>query len=154
MNNAHERAIEIAKQGYNCAQSVFLALAENKGIEQNTALKLATGLGGGIARRQKTCGAITGAILAIGLLTEIEESNIVKYKDTVFARANLLFEQFEKEFCTTECIDLVGEVFSDDSAYERFKNERIFETKCFDFIRFAAEAAENLLNLKIEQFDT
>ena len=53
-------------EGFTCSQSVFGAFAEDLGLEKHMALKLANGFGGGIARRQEVCGAVSGAVMLIG----------------------------------------------------------------------------------------
>ena len=53
--------------GYNCAQSVLWAFRDEVGLEEDVALKLATGLGAGMGRKQEVCGAVTGGILVLGL---------------------------------------------------------------------------------------
>jgi C_GCAxxG_C_C family probable redox protein len=63
----NEIAIERFLAGYNCAQSVLYAYGPDLGLEGETALKVATGLGAGMARRGEVCGALTGGILALGL---------------------------------------------------------------------------------------
>jgi C_GCAxxG_C_C family probable redox protein len=60
-------ALQRFQQGYSCSQSVFSVLAEPLGIETGTAMRVAAGFGGGIARSAETCGCVTGAIMAIGL---------------------------------------------------------------------------------------
>lgn len=52
---------------YNCAQSVLLPFAEEAGIDEETALKMAANFGGGM-RIASACGAFTGAIMALGLM--------------------------------------------------------------------------------------
>jgi C_GCAxxG_C_C family probable redox protein len=63
--------VEIAeanhRNGYSCSQSVFAALAKRWNMDPELALRVAAGLGGGIARSARTCGCVTGAIMAIGL---------------------------------------------------------------------------------------
>ena len=65
------RSIDTAMQkflaGYNCAQSVLYAFGPDLGLDGETALKVATGLGAGMARRGEVCGAVTGGILVLGL---------------------------------------------------------------------------------------
>ena len=57
--------------GYNCAQAVLYAFGPELGLPGETALKVATGLGAGVARRGQTCGALTGGILALGALSQL-----------------------------------------------------------------------------------
>jgi C_GCAxxG_C_C family probable redox protein len=53
--------------GYNCAQSILYAYGPELGLDGETALKVATGLGAGMGRRGEVCGALTGGILVLGL---------------------------------------------------------------------------------------
>ena len=53
--------------GYNCAQSVLSVFAEDLGMSKDACLKLASPFGSGIAYMQETCGAVSGALMAIGL---------------------------------------------------------------------------------------
>ncbi len=62
-----EKALESFKKGYNCSQSVFSAYSDIFNVDRNTALLIASGLGGGIGRTGNVCGAVTGAVLILGL---------------------------------------------------------------------------------------
>jgi C_GCAxxG_C_C family probable redox protein len=53
--------------GYNCAQAVLDAFRDEAGLDEDLALKIATGLGAGMGRKQEVCGAVTGGILVLGL---------------------------------------------------------------------------------------
>ncbi len=64
---AKKRASENYSSGYNCAESVFDAALAAVNSDLPTSLrKLATGFGGGIGKFGDTCGALTGAVLAVG----------------------------------------------------------------------------------------
>lgn len=67
MNAKLDTAMQKFLAGYNCAQSVLYAFAPDLGLDGETALKVATGLGAGMARRGEVCGAVTGGILVLGL---------------------------------------------------------------------------------------
>ena len=51
---------------YNCAQAVVVPFAEAAGIPEETAMRFASGFGGGM-RRASVCGAVTGGLMALGL---------------------------------------------------------------------------------------
>lgn len=59
--------MEMMATGYNCAQSVLSVFCEDLNFDKEAALKLTTGFGSGMARRQEVCGAVSGAIMAISL---------------------------------------------------------------------------------------
>ena len=63
-----EKAVENFLAGYNCAQSVFLAFAEDLGLEADFALRLASSFGGGMGRLREVCGGVSGILMAAGLL--------------------------------------------------------------------------------------
>lgn len=63
-----ERARENFKSGLNCSQSVLLAFSEDTGLAEDTAKAISRPLGGGMGRLRQTCGAVSGAALASGLL--------------------------------------------------------------------------------------
>ena len=52
-----------------CSQSVLLALQEGLGIGDDESFMSATVLSGGVARRGETCGALLGALMALGLVS-------------------------------------------------------------------------------------
>jgi C_GCAxxG_C_C family probable redox protein len=62
-----EKALEYFDNKFNCAQSVLIAFAAELGLSDNDSLKVACAFGGGIGRQQLTCGAVTGAAMALGL---------------------------------------------------------------------------------------
>jgi C_GCAxxG_C_C family probable redox protein len=67
MKTKTEVAADRFLSGYNCAQAILYAFGPDLGLDGETALKVATGLGAGMGRRGEVCGAVTGGILALGL---------------------------------------------------------------------------------------
>ena len=63
--NQIDLALSRFAEGFNCSQAVFSSYAE--GIDEATALKIASGFGGGMGRMAETCGAVTGAMMVLGL---------------------------------------------------------------------------------------
>ena len=52
------------ENGYNCAQAVLLAFSDLTGLEERTALSLASSFGGGMGRLREVCGAVSGMSLS------------------------------------------------------------------------------------------
>ena len=67
MNTKPEQAVNNFREGSNCSQAVISVYAEQLGLSRKTALKIAQGFGGGMGRMTKTCGAVTGAFMVLGL---------------------------------------------------------------------------------------
>lgn len=63
---------ELAKQnflaGYNCSQSVLLAFESVTGLDAERAARLAAPFGGGMGRMREVCGAVSGALMVLGLV--------------------------------------------------------------------------------------
>ena len=54
--------------GCNCAQAVLLAFSDLTKLDPDTARRIASGFGGGMARMREVCGAVSGMFMAAGLL--------------------------------------------------------------------------------------
>ena len=63
-----EKATALFMEGYNCAQSVFLAFEDMYELDRKTALRISSGFGGGMGRLREVCGCVSGAFMAAGLL--------------------------------------------------------------------------------------
>ena len=103
-----EQALEYFRNGFNCAQAVFVVFAKELGIPEEQALKIAGGFGGGMGRLQGTCGAVTGAYMVIGLKhgkTIGDEGN--EKREKTYALVKNFDSEFKKMFSTTCCRDLL-----------------------------------------------
>lgn len=60
-------AVDCFKNGYNCAQAVFSTYCDQLGLDKTNALRISGSFGGGMGHIDETCGAVTGAIMLIGL---------------------------------------------------------------------------------------
>lgn len=92
--NRVSTAESLFQSGKNCAQAVLGAYADFTGESTETAMKLASGFGGGMGRLQLTCGAATGAIMVIGLYVGSQPYDEQSRKQT----ANELIQNFYKQF--------------------------------------------------------
>ena len=104
-----EDAVSFHQQGCNCAQSVLAVCGKYTGLDQDTALSVAAGFGGGV-RSGEICGAISGAVMAIGL--------IEKDKRQVAALARDCVESFRREFGCVRCAELKQNRVSCDALIE------------------------------------
>ena len=70
METRKQIAVEKKHCGLNCAQAVLCAYADLAGIDEETAIRLAAPFGAGMGNMEGTCGAITGAGLVLGLVSQ------------------------------------------------------------------------------------
>ena len=54
-------------QGYGCCQSVVAAFADLYGMDEETALRVSAGFGGGVGRLRMMCGGCSALVMLAGL---------------------------------------------------------------------------------------
>jgi len=140
-----DKAVELFASGFNCSESVLLALSrEIKPIEHIIPC-IATGFGGGIARTGSTCGALTGAIMTMGLIVGRNKSDELEKKETVYEMALKMITDFEKEFGTSLCKSLTECDLRTSEGHEKFLSQKIRETVCSRFVKWSANYATWLI---------
>lgn len=122
------------RQGYNSAQAVFAAFHAEMGISEREALKTASSFGAGISTMQKTCGALSGALMVTGRLFFDPES-LFESKQILFDKNQELLLLFHKEFGGTECCSLLDIDFHKPGGLQKAREKRVFETHCMVYIR-------------------
>lgn len=105
-----ERAIALHLGGYNCAQSVLAAFQERIGADEKLLLRAASDMGGGISGTHGTCGAVTGMLIALGLIRGYDDPKDTVSKQRLYAEGQTLIARFNELFGTTNCSELVGSV--------------------------------------------
>jgi C_GCAxxG_C_C family probable redox protein len=132
-------------EGLNCAQSVLLAFAPRFGMSRETAAKLACGFGAGIARYQKTCGAVTGAVMALGLKYGNASGSDQAAKERVYALTRRFIERFNELHGTTECRDLLGCDLNTEEGMKKHREGDQKRTVCEPCVADAVKIIEELL---------
>ena len=118
-----EDAVQFHQQGCNCAQSVLASCGKYTDLPQQTALSVAAGFGGGV-RSGEICGAISGAVMAIGLAEPD--------KRRVAALARQCVDSFRQKFGCVRCLELKQNCVSCDRLIEfgaQFVDELLKENK-------------------------
>lgn len=103
-----ERATELFMEGYNCAQSVFLAFEDLHGMERSAAAALSSSFGAGMGRLREVCGTVSGMFLTAGVLYGYDSPGAPKEKAEHYARIQELAAEFEKQNKTIVCRELLG----------------------------------------------
>ena len=102
-----KKASEIHDLGFNCAQSVLYALNDITGLDKETSLALTGGMGGGM-RASEVCGAVSSAILALGMAFPFADNTDEKAKDRIAAITREFHARFKKECPSIICRELLG----------------------------------------------
>lgn len=96
-----EKAAVLHESGCNCCQAVLGSCCESLGLDAETAYRLGAFFGGGM-RRGEVCGAVTGALMALGLQYG-DENNRKSLKSLEFMKA------FREKYGTMLCKELLPE---------------------------------------------
>lgn len=144
--NKKEKAIALFKDGYNCSQAVLLAFAEELGLDEKTALKLATPFGGGMGRLREVCGAFSGLLMVAGLKYAPADPKDQKAKAAHYALVQQLAEAFKKQNGSIICRELLG-VNGAQAPVPQERTEQYYKKRpCADMVGSAAEILEKLLS--------
>lgn len=110
LDNSEKAKIAMAyfKEGYNCAQAVFLAFAEECGVKKEEAAKLSSSFGGGLGRLREVCGAVSGMAMAAGMLYGYEDPKARIEKQEHYARIQEMADGFKEETGSIICRELLG----------------------------------------------
>ena len=139
-----ELALRKMSEGYNCAQSVVAAFAKDVGSDMSTALKTAGVFGGGLAHHGHVCGAVSGALMIIGMKYNGVGTDYTS-REYAFLIGSALIEEFETRHQTIDCRQLTGCDISTSEGLKKFKDSGIYNNVCPQWIKEAAEILETLL---------
>jgi C_GCAxxG_C_C family probable redox protein len=129
---------DVFLNGFNCAQAVFSSFCEDYGLDAMTARKIASGLGSG-ARVAEMCGAVSGAVLVIGLKYGQKTAADVDMK----LKCNAETEEFMRRYRVANghivCRNLLGCDIMTETGLECAIEKKLFTTKCKDLVVSAIE---------------
>jgi C_GCAxxG_C_C family probable redox protein len=134
--------LRLFSNGHNCAQSLLAVYGSDLGLDYSTAVGIANTFGGGMVDSGATCGAVTEALMLIGLK---HGAGDVKDRDKNAKTSRLakkFIEEFEVRNSTTMCSGLLGYNISSNNSPEQ---NRIIYERCPTFVKDAAEILEQLL---------
>ena len=141
-----ETATKYYADAFACSQAVFCAFGKEMGLTEEQGLKIGGAFGGGMARQQLTCGAVTGALMVIGLIYGRGPGDDVSQKDVTYEKANDLFKEFQKRNGSLNCKDLLqGLSLTNSEELERIKELGLFKSNCVKYIEDAVEIVEGLM---------
>lgn len=92
-------------QGFNCSQSVLMAFADLTGLSLQKSMDVGAGLGGGCINGE-LCGAISGSLMVLGLLTPVDPKDPVASKQRTAVIGKDFQTRFVEKFGAVRCADL------------------------------------------------
>ncbi|MEI7828561.1 MAG: C-GCAxxG-C-C family protein [Prolixibacteraceae bacterium] len=145
METKTEKAISSFKAGYNCAQSVVLAFKDDLGFDENQALSMSVGFGGGMGRLQEKCGAVTGAFMVIGLYASQMQKDNISRKNHSYAMIQEFDQRFKSLHHTTQCNELLKCDLKTEEGHVFAVENQLFEKICQKCISDAIGIVDDLV---------
>lgn len=142
--NHLEKSIDYHKRGFNCSQSVLAAFSDITGLSEQDSFSLGGGFGAG-AGTGELCGAITGAVMTLGLLTPTDPADPVGSKKRTVALSKELQKRFVEKFGALRCQDLLGSKRSGNEIATETAKAMGLTGHCDIMIVTAAEIVEEIL---------
>ena len=142
--NHVEKALEYYNNNFNCSQGVFTAFATEMGMDEKTALKVATNFGGG-ERKGELCGAVAGALMVLGLRCGHCESDDTEGKAKAYAVSEEFMNRFIERNGSVVCRELLGYDLTKKEDMEIIQEKNLFRTLCPKMVKCAAEILDEML---------
>lgn len=138
------KAASLFREGYNCAQSVVLAFAEEMNMDEKTAAKLSSSFGGGMGRLREVCGAVSGMFLVAGMIKGYDCPDDDERKAEHYRLIQSLAEEFKAKNKTIICRELLNLQEGPDYFIPEKRTESYYAARpCEKFVADAAELIES-----------
>ena len=145
--NRQDKAEELFKSGYNCAQSTIGAYCDLFGLDFETAMKITEGLGGGMGRLRLTCGAVTSMFILAGMKKSKAQAADLETRAEVYGMVQAMAKDFKELHGTVICGELLGDMLPSDGGSVPTKRDDEFYSKrpCVKCIRGCGAIIEKYL---------
>ena len=144
MTNPSPTATDLFEEGFNCSQSVLCSSPAAIALPRTVLLRLAAPFGGGMGRMGEVCGAVAGALMAIGLTAGFstpadEEARLATYQ-IVRDFAN----RFRQRNGSILCHELLGVRIDNPEGLQMARERGLIESRCAKYVRDAIEILADL----------
>lgn len=140
-----ENAVQCFTDGFNCAQAVLSSFSDEYSCPKELALKISGAFGSGMGQLGETCGAVTGALMVIGLKYGKFISTDTASKDRTYACVKFYSDNFKSRFGSIKCHDLIKYNLSNPDELLEARKAGVFKSICPALIKGSVEILEPLL---------
>lgn len=135
---------ELLAQGYDCGQITLLSAAPKLGLTSQQALALAAGFGGGMLAGE-TCGAVVGALIAIGYKEGTWAPGDLEAKGKVMEKIAAFRSRFAERCGSCMCRELLGYNISIPEEAQKANEQGVIQAKCPGIIHTATQLLDSFL---------
>ncbi len=136
-------AVSAYESGFNCSQAIVRTYGPDHGLSALDSVRVSCGFGGGM-RRGDTCGAVTGALMVLGLRYGPQDASDTSAKEAVYSKVTEFQSCFESRCDSVVCRDLLGCDISTPEGMEYAASNNLFKTVCPRMVQIAAEILEQM----------
>ena len=132
-------------KGYNCAQSVALAFADEMNLTPEQALTMSAGFGGGVGRLREVCGAFSGIVLVLGALYGSPDPS---QKTALYTEVQALAARYgvENGRGSIVCRELLGLAKAEGSPVASPRTPEYYKKRpCPELVRLAANILDEYI---------
>ena len=131
---------------FNCAQSVLAQFAPQLGMDRNTAMKVACGLGSGMGKSGNICGAVSGGMLVLGLKYGMVDPDATEDKERTYEAVRRLLEKIEALHGSVNCTELMGVDIGTPEGQQEANEKDLSEKVCSKVVGDVVKVLENILD--------
>lgn len=154
MSKHGEEASRLFRSGYNCAQAVAGAFADDLGLPVETVARMVSGFGGGFGRLREVCGAVSGMTFVYSALRGYGVADDPKAKTATYAGVQALAEDFRKCNGSIVCKELLGLKKPEGTPVSEARTPEYYQKRpCPELVRCAAELLDAHLNGEVPTCD-
>ena len=136
-----DTALELYSKGFSCSQALLAAFCEHYGMTREMGAKIASGLGGGV-KSAEVCGAVTGAVLVVGLKYGQSDPADKAARRLCGEKTGEFLQAFTKQNTHIVCRDILGCDITTPEGKAQAIAGQYFTTRCADMVASAAAILE------------
>ena len=148
VTQSNEAKIVLTKfgDGYHCAQSVTYVFADEVNIDKNILMAISTGFGVGMGRKQEVCGAVSGAIIILGVKYGRKENEPIEKMEETYRKVQQFIDEFTKEKGSIKCLDLLSKCnLQTVEGQQLFKDKNLKSEVCNGCVETACNILHTIL---------
>ena len=142
--NHKEKAVNYFSQKLHCSQSVLAAFADECGITEEKAFRLGSCFGGGM-RKGHVCGAVTGALMVLGLLYGQKSAGDTEGRQLSNKINDLMMNRFKEKRSSYICNDLLGYDITTKEGHQYCMDNKLFTDLCPKMGATAVDIVEEII---------
>jgi len=138
-----KEAAQLFRDGCACSQAILAVFGQPLGLPRKTAMQVAAGFAGGM-RLGDTCGAVTGALMVLGLRHAADNCEVAAGRAEIYTRVVDFARRFERRNGSIVCRELLGCDISTSDGMRQAQERNLFKTTCVKMVEEAAAILEEM----------